>query len=30
MREQTPEQTAQVSNHPEVAEILLQAATRSK
>lgn len=28
--EQTPEQTATASHHPEVAEILLQATTRSK
>jgi hypothetical protein len=28
--EQTPEQTAKASHHPEVAEILLEAATRSK
>jgi ankyrin repeat protein len=30
MYEQTPEQTATASHHPEVAEILLQAMTRSR
>jgi ankyrin repeat protein len=30
MHEQTPEQTATASHHPEVAEILHQAMTRSK